>query len=263
MNKKSFAIIGGGYSGCSAALYLISKGQNVTIYENNSLLGGVAKDLLYNDSIYFNGPNYLNTESLLIKLLQKEKFFKKHIKTCNLSYGSYTDIFGEESVSNNIAHPVSSSKFETKNNLSFKLKSLKDRIEYYPTTVRENLTLWSAKYEHILSNLHHDCGHVMGFSRLHFKNCNKEISKLKKKSKIADDLLGIPDLNYNKIKFCIPKNGYNSFFESIKYFLKKKKVKVNLSCGVTIKKEAGKLTFLSEKKKSMQIILFGHQILCH
>lgn len=219
MKRKTFAIIGGGFSGCTAALYLLGKGHKISIYEKHNMLGGVAKDLLYNENIYFRGPNYLKSESLLIKLLQKEKLFTKNIKEFDLLYGSYTDIFGEKNVSNIFAHPVSSSNFEVKNKISPKIINLRDRIEYYPPNVSNDLILWTEKYGNNLSNLHHECSHAMGFGRLHFKNCDKEIYQFKKKSKIADDLLGIPNLNYNKSKYCIPKKGYNSFFTLLKDFL--------------------------------------------
>ena len=117
MKKKSFAIIGGGLSGCASALYLRSKGHDVSIYEKDDSLGGVARDLRFDKKIYFNGPNYLDPNSLLIELIKKEKFFKKIINTKNLLYGSYTDIFGEENISNNFAHPVASIKFKKKNSI--------------------------------------------------------------------------------------------------------------------------------------------------
>ena len=47
MKKKTFAIIGAGLSGCTAALYLKKKGHRVTIYEKGDSLGGVAKDLIF------------------------------------------------------------------------------------------------------------------------------------------------------------------------------------------------------------------------
>ena len=98
-------------SGCASALYLQSKGYNVTIYEKDSKLGGIAKDLEFNKQNYFNGPNYLDPNSLLIKLIKKEKFFKNIIHTKKILYGSYTDIFGGENISDNFAHPISSEKF--------------------------------------------------------------------------------------------------------------------------------------------------------
>ena len=88
-----------------------SKGHNVTIYERYANLGGVTKDLKFSENIYFNGPNYLSPNSLLVKLIEKEKFFKKIVNTKDILYGSFTDIFGEDNISHNFAHPVSSNKF--------------------------------------------------------------------------------------------------------------------------------------------------------
>ena len=58
MKKKTFAIIGGGLSGCASALYLKSKGHDVIIYEKDSNKGGVAKDLEFDKKI-------INTKNIL------------------------------------------------------------------------------------------------------------------------------------------------------------------------------------------------------
>ena len=114
MKKKSFAIIGGGLTGCASALYLRNKGHNVTIFEKEKNLGGVAKDLTFDNKKYLNGPNYLDPNSLLINLLKKEKFFKNIVSTKNLFYGSYTDIFIKKHLSDNFAHPVCTNNFTKK-----------------------------------------------------------------------------------------------------------------------------------------------------
>jgi hypothetical protein len=248
MKKKSFAIIGGGLSGCASALYLRSKGHDVSIYEKDDSLGGVARDLRFDKKIYFNGPNYLDPNSLLIELIKKEKFFKKIINTKNLLYGSYTDIFGEENISNNFAHPVASIKFKKKNILSKKIKNLLERIQHYPAKISKNLIMWCSKFENELIKIHHECSHVMGFGRLHFKNNDKEIVNLKKTSKLYDTLLGIPNLNKTNNKFCIPKKGYDIFFKYLKKYLNNKKVKINLSHKILIKKIDNKLVLTSLKK---------------
>ena len=67
MEKKSIAIIGAGLSGCAAAIYLNKLGHKVTIYEKEKKLGGVAKDLVFEDNIYFNGPNYLDPDLIVNK----------------------------------------------------------------------------------------------------------------------------------------------------------------------------------------------------
>ena len=249
MKKNSFAIIGGGLSGCTAALYLQSKGHNVTIYERYANLGGVTKDLKFSENIYFNGPNYLSPNSLLVKLIEKEKFFKKIVNTKDILYGSFTDIFGEDNISHNFAHPVSSNKFKKKDILPFKINNMLERIQLYPSDVSKNLILWCEKFENKLLNIHHQCSHVMGLGRLHFKNSDKETLILKQKSKVFDTILGIPNLNNKDKKFCIPKNGYNLFFRYLKKYLENKKVKVKLLTKVTIKKTGNKFILTSLNKK--------------
>ena len=76
MKKKSFVIIGGGLSGCASALYLRAKGHKVSIYEKDKQLGGITKDLKFDKQRYLNGPNYLNPDSPLIKLIKKKIFLK-------------------------------------------------------------------------------------------------------------------------------------------------------------------------------------------
>jgi len=249
MKKKTFAIIGGGLSGCASALYLKSKGHDVTIYEKDSNIGGVAKDLEFDKKTYLNGPHYLDPSSLLIKLIKKEKFFKKIINTKNLLYGSYTDIFGEENISNDFAHPISPDKFKKKNTTPIKIKNLLERIQQYPVKTSKKLISWCLGFENELIKIHHECSHVLGFGRLHFKNSDKEIITLKKKSIFFDNLLGIPNINRTNKEFCIPKNGYNLFFKYIKKHLENKKVKIELFAKVSIKKINNKLVLSSSKKE--------------
>ena len=91
MKKKTFAIIGGGITGCTAALYINKLGHNVILYEKSDKLGGVAKDLIFKNQIYYNGPNYFEKNSLLIKILKDENF--NDILTKNkILYKSYSDI---------------------------------------------------------------------------------------------------------------------------------------------------------------------------
>ena len=89
----------------------------------------------------------------------------------------------------------------------------------------------------------------MGFGRIHFKNCDDEISTLKKKSKIFDNILGIPNYNNKNIKFCIPINGYNFFFKHLKKHLEKKKIKIELFSKVKTKKIGNKFIFTYLKKE--------------
>ena len=253
MKKKNFVIIGGGLSGCTAALYLRKKGHEVKIYEKSSNLGGVARDLEFNNEIFCNGPNYLKPNSLLIQLIKKEKFFNKIIKIQNISYGSFTDIFNKETVSKKFAHPVSLLHFENEKRL-YQPKNLSNRINLYPKYISKNLTTWTKKFENDISKLHQDCSHLMGFGRIHFKNDDKQILILKKKSKLFDEILGIP--NHKKLeKICVPINGFNNFFNVLKRHLKKQGVKIENSSKVNIINNNKKI-FFSHLKKNIKADYF-------
>ena len=241
MKNKSFAIIGGGLTGCASALYLKNQGYNVTIYEKDNELGGITKDLNFDKQNYLNGPNYLAPSSLLIEQIKKEKFLKKLISIKQILYGSYTDIFGEKNISNDFAHPVSPEKFKKKNFFSNKNKNLLERIRQYPHKTSGNLISWCSKFDNELEKIHPECSHVLGLGRLNFRNSEKEILKLKKRSKFFDDLLGIPNLNKVNNKFCIPKNGYNSFFKNLQKFFIKKRLRLIFVQKYLLKKRIIKL----------------------
>ena len=249
MKKKSFAIIGGGLTGCASALYLRNKGHNVTIFEKEKNLGGVAKDLTFDNKKYLNGPNYLDPNSLLINLLKKEKFFKNIVSTKNLFYGSYTDIFIKKHLSDNFAHPVCTNNFTKKNYLPSKIKNLLERINQYPSSISKNLISWSLKFENKISKLHDECSHVLGFGRIHFKNHDKKILKLKRRSKLLDSLLGVPNFKKSNTKFCIPKQGYDLFFKFLQKYLESKKVKIELSKKIIVKKIDKKFVLTSSKEE--------------
>ena len=123
-----------------------------------------------------------------------------------------------------------------------------ERIQLYPKKTNKNLTLWCSRFENELVKIHHECSHVLGFGRLHFKNSDKEVLKLKKKLIFFDNLLGIPNLSKVNNEFCIPKNGYNSFFKFLKKYLENKKVKIKLLTRILLKKKDSKLLLTSSKK---------------
>lgn len=248
MKKKSFAIIGGGLTGCASALYLKDKGYDVTIYEKDNELGGITKDLKFHNQIYFNGPNYLNPESLLIQLIKEKNFFNNNILTKNISYGSYTDIFGKKTFDSDFAHPISFEKFKTKISLKIKPNNLLERIQHYPKKTSKDLINWCSRFENELIKLHPECSHSLGIGRVFFKNSEKELLIAKKKSNFYDNLLGIPNLNKLNTKFCIPKNGYDLFFQNLKKFLEEKHIKIILSSKILIQKEKDRIFFNASKK---------------
>ena len=247
MEKKSIAIIGAGLSGCAAAIYLNKLGHKVTIYEKEKKLGGVAKDLVFEDNIYFNGPNYLDPDSLLINLLKKESFFNEIIEMKEISYGSYTDIFNDKVVSKKFAHPISLNKLII-NKKKIKSQSLLERINLYSPNERKALISWGKKFGYDISKLHKNCSHLMGFGRIFYKNEEKKILDLKKKSNIYDEILAIP--NFKKAnKICIPINGFNFFFKRLEKYFHKNAIDFKLQSKINIIKDNNKIYFNCSEKR--------------
>lgn len=56
--KKKIAIIGSGFSSLAAACYLAQKGNNVTVYEKNTTLGGRARQLKKDGFTFDMGPSW-------------------------------------------------------------------------------------------------------------------------------------------------------------------------------------------------------------
>ncbi len=56
--KKTIQIIGSGFSSLSAACYLAQAGNNVSIYEKNSTVGGRARQLKKDGFTFDIGPSW-------------------------------------------------------------------------------------------------------------------------------------------------------------------------------------------------------------
>ena len=248
MKKKTFAIIGGGITGCTAALYINKLGHKVTLYEKSDKLGGVAKDLIFKNQIYYNGPNYLEKNSLIINILKDEKFFNDILIDNKISYGSYSDIFEKAIISKDFAHPVTCKKYNFKKKKTIKNISLSQKVNYYPEEISKKIHKWCEKFDNKLNALHEDCRHTLGFGRVNFRECEKEVLKLKKKSKFYDEILGIP--NYKKkADYFIPRKGFNYLFETIKNHLIKKGVKIKFLSKIKVRNNEDQMIFRNLNEK--------------
>ncbi len=232
---KKFAVIGGGITGCIAALNAVSKGYDVTIFEKEKSLGGILKDVKKDENIFFNSCQYFNPE---------EKWYKTHIegnldfKIFNHRKGSFTDIFDNQIFELNVPNPTCEKKIDLdeiiekiEKNTKF---NLKDRLNFYPRFINDNIFKWVSMHNVNPEDLSWD--HPNGFScgRVFFKENLEEVKLLKKRSKLMDDLLCLPDheRDVHLQQVSVPISGYNKFFDELSKILIKKKIKINLSAVV-------------------------------
>jgi hypothetical protein len=151
-------------------------------------------------------------------------------------HGSYTDIFGKIQVSNFFAHPITSNSFKKVRDSKEK-NTLCNRVDCYQNDVSSPLKNWLNKNSLDYEKLHSNCAELLNIGRVCFINDLKKMKNIKKESKYADHILGIPE---EKIKlsrrFCISKRGNNSFYEKLYFFLNNK---INIEFNSKIQVQPG------------------------
>ena len=244
---KKITIVGGGISGCIAALYLSEKGHKVQIYESSSSLGGVMKDVEFENDLYLSGPHYLGAESEWFKTLLKNRNFNNLIRKINYKYSSFNDLFEEELFVEDFAHPTTKIKFKGTKKKNY--STLISRIQSYQKDISIPLQNWLKKFTKKYHLIHKDCSKTLAIGRILFQNDIHKIKLIKNSNKNSDELLGLPNLNYLKRSAYIPLESFNSFFLEMKKILIKKKVEINLNKKVLLK-----------KNKSKKLSIFSDQI---
>tara|TARA_Y100001970_G_C14258911_1_gene877920 strand:- start:11019 stop:12296 length:1278 start_codon:yes stop_codon:yes gene_type:complete len=254
MNKRNAIIVGSGITGIITALYLKKKGYNVSIYELKDDIGGVLRDLKFNERSYFNGCQYLNSEAKWLKYLDEELINELHF--FEHKYASYSDIFDDEIMEENYAMPISKKELVRKDSFYKKSYSnVQQRLKVYDDFTSSRLINFAEKYNSNINTLHFSSTDPMQIEKVYFKNNIKETLKLKKDNSHYDEIFGLPRsyLNNDKIHGYIPKNGYNIFFEKIKTYLSKKNIKLyfntSINCKITSNDKAfKKIEFLQKNK---------------
>ena len=238
MIHKKAIIIGSGITGIVSALYLNKKGFEVTIFEAKKNIGGIKRDTNFSEDKYFTDCQYLNTKSSWMKSFFNNNF-KNDLLNFKHTYSSYTDIFNNETIDNEFAMPVCEDEIILEPNpLDINTNNIIERFKLYGQKNQRSLLNYIKKFNHNNYDLHHLHIGQLSLNKIYFKKNQKQIIDLKKKSKIIDELFGIPkNILFPKTKedfiATVPHEGFNVFFNNVSAFLKKKKI--NIYCNSPIK----------------------------
>ena len=228
-NKKTLVIIGGGISGCVAALFAAKKNYDVHLIDKETRLGGILKDVAQKDDIYFRACQYINPEASWYKEIP---FKELDLQEFSHEKGTYTDIFDEISLERNIAGPSTSEKFSPEIKTSDKIHDLNfvDRIEFYPKKIQNKIRKWFMSFNIDINKLSGKSATPFAVGRIFFRGDIKKIKLLKEKSKTLDDLLGLKrdEMNLGNINASLPNNGFDEFFLKFNSILLQNKVKISL-----------------------------------
>ena len=250
--KKKLAIVGGGITGCALAIIFLKKDYEVSIYDSASSIGGVLKDLVFDNEFFFNGCQYLDADSNWFKSVLQDINFKDDMYFFQCKYGSYCDFDGVPNYSSDFPEAIFTKKIEKIDLNNNKNLTLYDRFETYPELVSKHLKTQAKKFGINLKNLTwKSAENGLMASRIFLQNNLDELKLYKKKNVLADALYGIPKkyLNLKAVNVAVPKFGYNHFFLKLKNFLENKKIKIYNKTLIKSKWENGHFNLLSYNKK--------------
>ncbi|MFF7107630.1 NAD(P)-binding protein [Pseudomonas sichuanensis] len=242
------AIVGGGITGCLSALSLHDQGHDVSVYEAAEVLGGIHRDLLVGEEVYFQNCQYLNVGSDAIAIAKKLPGLK--LVEFPHRYGSVNDFFGQAIRHDNFAQVVVPGKPKFQFTDSTFL-NLHERLSAYTPEVSLELLGWARRFGDPLdlevSNCHH-----MQLGRIYYPDALDYVVAEKQRSATADDLLGVPRNCFEPPlpvqEAALPVKGYNDFFERVEAEFQRRGIAVNLRAPVVPLMAEGQLSFQTRRE---------------
>lgn len=220
-------IVGGGILGLSVAEILSEKNIEVEIFEKSKVLGGTLLDFVASGENYFNACHYLKPKSIFTSMAPGCDFvFSKNV------YFSFTNLFEQSSLVNDFCgiatkNELLSEEFSTNNQVT-----LADKISSYPKEISEGIEKFLQLLK--IDPLIYPANILDNFQtpRVLFENYVNKTAELKK-IEFFDSLIAKKQTQFGDVtQICVPRLGYNNYFKHVRKNLKRKNVKMHLSCNV-------------------------------
>jgi len=237
--NMKIVIVGAGITGCIAGIELAKLKHDVHIYESCNEIGGILRDAIFDEDIFFNSCHYLNNDASWVQNLLKDYSF--NILKFDHVYGSFTEYENKKVVCNESAIPTFNIN-ETTNYISNNYSlgqndSINNRFGAYPKCISSFLKKWFNQFQvHDSKYIHENGSIATQCNRVYLKGQETNINKLKDLSTIIDSLYGIPRKKLNKskssLKAILPIKGYNYFFNELKKVLLDNSCNLNLGSTV-------------------------------
>lgn len=251
MAQKKIIIIGAGITGCAIASKLQDKNFDITIYDKSDAIGGIIKDVEHKNDFYFNGCHILDKSEWLLNFLNYRG--DKDLIKSKLIHSSYNNIFGNEIIDNEIAHPTFEEKIDIPKKDGSRINNLYDRLKCYPEIISNGLINWINQFIDP-KTISKDMSKIFHINRIFFKENIDLIQKLKNDSKFYDDILGIKVKSDDE--FYIPKYGFTKFLKNFENYLRDKGVKFCLNSAVKVQFKSKKTTLISKEKEIIYDYVF-------
>jgi len=232
------AVIGGGFTGCMAALQSARDGHEVTLLESSESLGGVLREVETADGLYFNGCQYLNQGS--VDRLE----WSDGLTEFPHEYGSVTSLGNDRiRILNDCAQPSLDGEVQLWEEASINASALQ-RLQAYGSQ-SPYLIDWAQSFGD-LAQLDWRCLIPMQLSRLHFHE-DMDVPRLKMESQRANELLALPRRvrGQEAEKAWLPSEGYTQFFAKLEQRMLDLGVRIRLNSPVKPELEEGRVSLRS------------------
>jgi glycine/D-amino acid oxidase-like deaminating enzyme len=230
------AVVGGGFTGCMAALHCARQGHEVSLWEAGARLGGVLLDAEAGGDLYFNGCQYLR-QGVVDRLGWTDAF-----QAFPHEYGGVTALDDSGArILDDCAQPALGGPAQLASAPPIH-QTARQRLEAYGPHAPD-LLAWAQRFGD-LERLDWRCLIPMQLSRLHFPD-DARVPALKAESQRADALLAVPRRMRGAVaeRAWLPKDGYSHLFMRMDRALREQGVSVHLNAPVTPAAEPGRATF--------------------
>ena len=240
------AVIGAGSVGISTKYILNRKHVDSTLYEATNTIGGILRDITFNGANFFAGCQYFTNKEISYELMPKIG-----LESFVYTYGSYTDIFDEISVSTEFVGPTIKKqiKLNTPRNVNSLDISIEEKLQEYPAFIRFALQNWLAGIGINSSQMHQSSLLGLAAIRVYLPNQNKEVQTMRRDNPSASNFYGLLYFNYTQHdSFSVPRDGFNAYLDSnvLPGIMK------DTNTSVSIKIEASKSGFRLQGNKALE-----------
>lgn len=240
------AIIGAGSVGISVKYFLNKKQIDSMLYEATNNIGGILRDISFEGMNYFAGCQYFTNKEIAYEFMPKAG-----LRNFAYTYGSYTDIFDEISVSTEFAGPTIKKQIElnTPKDVRSLDISIEEKLREYPPFIEFALQNWLAGIGINSSQMHQSSLLGLGATRVYLPNQVEDVQIMRRGSSNASDFYGLLYSNYSQDDFfSVPFDGFNSFLDSnvLPEIIKE------TDTNVSVKVEANKTGFRLRGNKSLK-----------
>lgn len=229
-------VVGGGWSGCLAALLLAEAGHRVSVYEAGDALGGVLRDAVLPQGRFYQGCQYFTLDPLQMSLIELAD--PHALQRFDHHYGSWNDLFGRPLVHHDFAQPVvpgAVGPLQVAERPGEATPTLGQRLAAYEPRVAEPLQRWAARHGE-LDQLAAQNAATLQVGRVFYADDAAAMQQAKQQDALADGLYGLPRSHFDPPRppqqAALPHDGYDPLVQSVQAALERRGVQIHLNAPV-------------------------------